>query len=225
MAPHDLTLILKACVLGFMVAIPVGPVGILLIQRSISVGSLAGIFTGLGAALADAVFGYLAALGLVALVAQLEVGKHFWRPLGSLALIIVAAYFIFQKPPKLEAEEVLTGGYQRRYWWDLVSAFFLTLLNPTTIIAFAALFAGSDLIPEDPRRIQYIEIALGILGGSMAWWLLLVSIARPVKKKMSPHKVHLVMQAIGGVLLTLALLSLIPRVGGVVDKIRVLIKM
>ncbi len=223
--PYDLTLIFKAAVLGFMVAIPVGPVGVLLIQRSLSIGSLAGIFTGLGAALADALFGYFAALGLVALVEQLEVGRHFWRPLGSLALILVAVYFIFQKPPKLEAEEVLTGRFQRRYWWDLVSSFFLTLLNPTTIIAFAALFAGSDLIPEDPKRIQYVEIALGIFSGSLFWWLILVTIARPVKRMMSPQKVHRVMQVIGGVLLVLALISLIPRVGGVVDKIHHLIKM
>lgn len=225
MPQHDLILVLKACVLGFMVAIPVGPVAVLLVQRSLSVGSLAGLFTGLGAALADAFFGYMAALGLVALVEQLEVGSVFWRPLGSLALIIVALHFIFQKPPKLEAEEVLSRGYQRRYWWDLVSSFFLTLINPTTIIAFAALFAGSDLIPEDPKRIQYFEIAAGIFSGSLIWWIILVAIAKPVKRMMSPEKVHRMMQAIGGVLISLALLSLVPRVGDVIDKVQRLIRM
>lgn len=223
MAPPDLTLISKAAVLGFMVAIPVGPVGVLLIQRSLAVSHLAGIATGLGAALADALFGYLAALGLVTLVEQLEVSKHFWRPLGSLALILVGVYFILQKPPKLEVEEVLSGRYQRRYWWDMVSSFFLTLLNPTTIIAFAALFVGSDLIPEDPRRIQYIEIALGIFAGSLVWWMILVAIAQPVKRKMSPLKVHRVMQGIGAVLIVLALVSFVPRLGGFIDKVRHLI--
>lgn len=219
----DITLILKAAILGFMVAIPVGPVGILLIQRSLAVGSPAGVFTGLGAAAADGLFGYVAALGLVALIQDLHVSEHFWRPLGSLALILVGVYFIFQKPPKLEAEEVLSGRYQRRYWWDFVSAFFLTLLNPTTIIAFAALFAGSELIPEDPRRIQYLEIALGIFSGSMLWWAVLVAVARPVKRKMSPLKVHRVMEGIGGVLIILALISLVPRFGAFVDKVRHLV--
>lgn len=212
----------KACILGCMVAIPVGPVGLLVIQRSLSVGWLAGIFTGLGAALADGFLGFLAALGLVALVGQLEGGRHFLRPLGSLALMIVGLHFFFQKPPSLIAEEVLSGRFQRRFWWDLVSSFFLTLINPTTIIAFAALFAGSDLIPEDPKKIQYFEIASGVFTGSLVWWCILVSVAHPIKRKLSPHSVHRVLQGIGITLVTLAMISFVPRLGGVIEKIKLL---
>ena len=218
-----LTLYWKACLLGFMVAIPVGPVGLLLVQRSIKINHIAGAATGLGAALADALFGFLAALGLVTLIGGLDAGRHFMRPLGSLALMIVGIHFYFQKPPLLEAKEVLTGPYQRRYWWDIISAFFLVLLNPTTIIAFAVLFAGSDLIPEDPRKIQYVEVAAGIFTGSLVWWMVLVAIAEPVKRRLNPHSVHRFLQVLGVVLVVLALVSLVPRFGTVVDKLKDLI--
>ncbi len=201
----------KSFVVGFLVAIPVGPVGLLLIQRSLTVGALAGIFTGFGAALADALFAFLAALGLMTLIGQLEAHRALFRPFGSLALVIVGLYFYFHKIPALTAEEVLTGRYQRRYWWDTISAFFLTLLNPATIIAFAALFAGSDLIPENPKDSQYVEIMGGIFAGSLVWWMILVALAGPIKRRMNVQTVHRVFQGIGVSLCLIALGTLVPR--------------
>jgi threonine/homoserine/homoserine lactone efflux protein len=212
----------KAFLLGWMVAIPVGPVGLLIIQRSLKVGSLAGVASGLGAALADGLFGFLAAVGLATLIGELEASRQFVRPLGSLVLMVVGVYFFFQKPPPLETEEVLSVRYLHHYLWDLLSTFFLTLLNPLTIIAFAALFIGSDLIPEDPRKIQYLEVAGGIFSGSLLWWLLLVFLASPVKKALSSKVVHRIFQGIGLTLFGLALLSFIPRLGTMIDKLRLL---
>lgn len=213
-------LFFKSCLVGCMVAIPVGPVGLLLIQRSLSIGHLAGLFTGLGAALADGLFGFLAAVGLVALLGELDSSRHFLRPLGSLALMIVGVHFFFQKPPKLAAHEVLTGRFQKRFWWDAISGFFLTLMNPTTIIAFVVIFAGSDLIPENPGRESYLEIAGGIFIGSLVWWSILVGIAEPVKRRLNPHSVHRFLQVLGVALVVLALFTFLPRVGTVIENVR-----
>ncbi len=202
-----------------MVAIPVGPVGLLIIQRSIAVGFLRGFMSGLGAALADGLFGFLAALGLVALVEQLEASRHIIRPFGSLILLLVGIYFYFHKPKRLETDEVLTSRYLHQHIWDLLSTFFLTLMNPLTVIAFAALFAGSDLIPEDPKKIQYVEIALGVFTGSLAWWLLLVVAATPLKKRLSIIVEKRIHQVIGLVLATLAVLSFVPRFSSVMGKV------
>ena len=210
----------KSGVLGLMVAIPVGPVTLLILQRSLKVGSLTGIASGVGAALADGLFGLLAAIGLMTLVGGLEQTRHFVRPLGSLVLMIVGIYFFFQKPPSLEADEVLAERYRPNYLWDMLSAHFLTLLNPTTLIAFAALFAGSDLIPEDPRKIQYFEITTGVFSGSLLWWLLLGALAKPIKKWLSPLMVHRILQVTGILLLVLALISFVPRFGSVMEKIK-----
>src|SRR3989338_2845556 len=181
--PDGIVLFSKSCVLGWMVAIQIGPVALLIIQRSIKLGSLGGLASGLGAAIADGLFGFLAAFGLSTLFGGLEESRHLVRPLGSLVLMLVGVYFFFQKPPPLETEEVLSVRYLHHYLWDMLSAFLLTLMNPTTIIAFAALFAGSDLIPEDPKKIQFVEIMSGVFLGSLLWWLNLVVLARPIKRK------------------------------------------
>ena len=213
-------LIVKAALLGWMLAIPVGPVALLIIQRSLSVGPLAGIASSIGAALADALLGLLAALGLVTLIEGLTIYHHLLRPFGSLVLAVVGIYFFFRKATQLVTEEILSTRYLHHYLWDTLSVFFVTLMNPLTIIAFAALFVGSDLIPEDPHRIQYAEISLGVFSGSLFWWLALVFLAQPVKKRLSPPVVHRIFQMIGGVLIGLALVSLIPRLGTVVEKLK-----
>jgi threonine/homoserine/homoserine lactone efflux protein len=97
-------------------------------------------------------------------------------------------------------------------------------MNPTTIIAFAALFAGSDLIPETPHPESYLEIAGGIFTGSLVWWLFLVGIAEPVKRRLNPHSVHRFLQILGVALVILALLTLVPRVGPMIDNVRNLIR-
>lgn len=208
----------QSAFLGLMIAIPVGPVALLIIQRTLSVGPLRGLMSGLGAAVADGLFGLLAALGLAALIEQLEQTRGFVRPLGSLILISVGLFFFFRKPPALEPKEVLSSTYLRHYLWDVVSTFFLTLTNPLTIIAFAAIFAGSDLIPEDPRKIQYVGVAAGIFTGSMSWWMILVLLAHPVKRHLSSQVVHRVFQGVGLVLITLAVVSFVPRFNEVAGK-------
>lgn len=213
-------LFVKATLLGWMVAIPVGPVALLIVQRSLTIGHLAGLASSFGAALADGLFGLLAALGLAVLFGELEAYRHFLRPGGSLVLLIVGIYFYFRKPPRLVTEEVLSTRYLHHYLWDSLSTFFLTLMNPITIIAFAALFVGSDLIPEEPHRIHYAEVALGVLFGSLLWWLLLVVLAQPVKRWLKPLVVHRVFQVIGCILVGLAALSFVPRIGTVIDRLR-----
>lgn len=215
----------KACLLGWMVAIPVGPVALLILQRRLKLGPLGGVASGIGAALADGLFGLLAAMGLSTLLGEVEVSRHFVRPLGSLALVLVGTYFFFQEPPPLEPEEVLSARYLHHYLWDALSTFLLTLTNPVTLIAFAALFAGSGLIPEDPRRIQYLEIAAGVGAGSFLWWSLVVVLAGPIRRNLSRQSEHRLLQIIGLVLIVIGLFSFIPRLGTLVDKLQTLGRM
>ncbi len=215
-------LFFKAYFLGLVVVIPVGPVALLVMQRSLNVGYLRGLASGLGAAMADGLYGLLAAIGLATLIQNLELSRHFLRPLGSLALVIIGIYFIFRKKLPIKTEEVLSSQYLRDYLWDIVSAFFLTLLNPMTIIAFAALFVGSDLIPEDPKQIDYLVVGSGVFGGSLSWWTLMAGAAQSLRRRISAGLIHHILQVIGMILIVLALVSFIPRIGTLIDKIGLL---
>lgn len=207
-----------------MVAIPIGPVGLLIIQRSIKLGSPRGIISGLGAALADGLFGFLAAAGLAALIGQMESMRPLFRPLGSLVLMIVGIYFFFQKPRPLETREVLSTSYLHYYLWDLLSTFLLTLMNPATVIAFAALFAGSELISIESTRMEYLEITVGVFAGSFLWWLILVIAAKPLKTRLSVQVEHRIHQVVGSVLMVLAIVSFATRAGTAIDKLEALMK-
>lgn len=215
-------LLLKAALAGGLLAIPVGPVGLLIIQRSLSLGSLRGMASGLGAAVADAVFAFLAAYGMVALFEGNHY-KHFIRPLGGVILFCVGLAFILKKSKSTETEEVLSGNYLQRYIWDALSTFLLTLTNPTTIIAFAAVFTGSDLIPEDPRKIDYLEIVLGVFLGSLSWWLILVFLARPLKNSLSPKMQTRISRVMGVILIVLSLAAMIPRFGDFASRVQKLV--
>lgn len=193
----------QAYILGFIVALPVGPVAILILQRSLSLGTLAGIASGLGASTADALFAWFASMGLVALTTGVQTG-HFWiRPVGGLVVIILGIHFYFKKPPPLKTDEVLTPRYLHHYTWDAFSTFLLTLTNPMTVFAFAALFTGSNLIPIDPRKIFFFEISAGIFCGSLTWWSLLTTLSNPIKRFISPQKIHRVMQGLALLLIGL----------------------
>lgn len=210
----------QALILGLIVVIPIGPIAILIMQRSIQVGWLAGLSSGLGAALADGLFAFLTALGLSTLLTNLDNSRHLIRPIGALFLMLIGCKFIFQSPPKLQTEEVLSPRYLHHYLWDGITTFLLTLTNPLTIMAFAALFTGSNLIPDETKKIEYLQIVSGVFLGSLIWWCILVLLAQRLKNIFSPQLLHKIFVVIGALLIGLAIFSVSTRLGTLVDKFK-----
>ncbi|MBI2068356.1 MAG: LysE family transporter [Deltaproteobacteria bacterium] len=204
-------LFLKSAALGFLVALPVGPIAVLILQRSLQVNWLAGLSSGIGAASADALLSILASLGLAAVFESLRESHHFIGNAGGIVLILVGIKIFFQRPPALDTEEVLSERYLHHYLWDGASVFLLTLTNPMTLIAFAALFAGSSLIPLDPRKMDYLQISLGVFSGSLIWWLILTSLAQPIRRNLSPLRIHRALEVVGIVLIALGAVSFVTR--------------
>jgi threonine/homoserine/homoserine lactone efflux protein len=132
--------ILKGLVIGFSIAAPVGPIGVLCIRRSLAEGRQIGLATGLGAATADAAYGCVAAFALTA-VSSFLVGHKSWLGLlGGLFLCCLGVRTFISSPASRVAED-RGGGLFSAY----LSTLFLTLTNPMTILSFVALFAGFGL--------------------------------------------------------------------------------
>ena len=160
-------LLIKGIIIGFSIAAPVGPIGVLCIRRSLSEGRSAGLATGLGAASADALYGCIAGFGLTA-VSNFLIGQRFWLGLfGGLFLCYLGARTFFSRPAE-EAGAVRNVGI----WSAFLTTFFLTLTNPMTILSFVAIFAGLGL---GASRDFYSATAFvaGVFIGSALWWLLL----------------------------------------------------
>ena len=159
----------KGLALGFCIAAPVGPIGVLCIRRSLADGMLIGFVTGLGAATADAAYGAVAGFGLT-VISNFLVGQRFWMGLvGGIFLCYVGARTFLSQPAEQPAHAQargLAGAY--------ASTLFLTLTNPMTILSFVAAFAGFGL-GGSPDFMNATMLVSGVFLGSTAWWLILSS--------------------------------------------------
>ncbi len=164
----DLTLLLSGLLIGFSIAAPVGPIGVLCIRRTLAEGRLSGIASGLGAATADAVYGCAAVLGLT-FISNILIDQHVWlRLIGGLFLCYLGIKTFLAKPAKqaaLARGNGLVGAY--------ASTFFLTLTNPMTILSFAAIFTGLGLAITGGNFTSAGALVLGVFIGSSLWWLIL----------------------------------------------------
>jgi threonine/homoserine/homoserine lactone efflux protein len=159
--------IIKGLIIGFSIAAPVGPIGVLCIRRSLADGPQIGLATGLGAATADAAYGCVAGFGLTA-ISSFFVSQKFWLGfLGGLFLCYLGIRTFISRPAE-QAAEVRRVGLLSAY----LSTLFLTLTNPMTILSFAAVFAGLGL-GASPDYFTASFLVTGVFLGSAFWWLLL----------------------------------------------------
>jgi threonine/homoserine/homoserine lactone efflux protein len=167
----DLALLPRGLVIGFAIAAPVGPIGVLCIRRTLTDGRLVGFVTGLGAATADAIYGAVAAAGLTVVAEVLRDYGDLIRFLGGL-LLCWLGYVTLRSSPRSA-----TGGAIPRV--DLRGAYgttvALTLANPTTILSFAAVLAGVGAVGGGTSALNAPVLILGVFLGSAAWWLVLTA--------------------------------------------------
>jgi threonine/homoserine/homoserine lactone efflux protein len=164
------TLFIKGLIIGFAIAAPVGPIGVLCIQRSLHDGFKIGLMTGLGAALADGTYGLVAGFGLTTL-SSILISYQFWIQLiGGLFLLYLGIKLFFTSPREKQPSKP-----DRSSWHALGTTYLLTLTNPATILSFIAVFAGLGLGTIHPSYIDAIILILGITIGSAIWWVILSS--------------------------------------------------
>lgn len=170
-----LPVFLKGLAIGFSIAAPVGPIGILCIRRTLARGRLSGLLTGLGAATADAFYGTLAAAGLTS-IAGLASGRPMLalRVCGGLFLLWLAWSTARPRPAGAAEPSATAGQPVRGLLGAYTSALALTMTNPMTILSFAAIFAGLGLNPAaGAGRAGAAALVAGVFAGSCLWWLIL----------------------------------------------------
>jgi threonine/homoserine/homoserine lactone efflux protein len=180
--------ILKGILIGFSIAAPVGPIGVLCIRRTLASGRLAGLLSGLGAATADAFYGLLSAGGLT-VISGFLIGHQTWlRLFGGIFLGYLGVKTFLTRPARLVEDEAEPKAISRLK--DYSSTFLLTLTNPMTILSFAAIFGGLGLGSTSGGFAPAgFTPAVGLVGGvflgSTAWWMLLSSGMSLLRRKVS----------------------------------------
>ncbi len=164
-----LVFLVKGIVVGIVIAVPVGPVGILCLRRTIFEGRLSGLVSGLGAATADALFGVVAAFGLTLVSRWLISWEDWLRAGGGFYLLYAGGAALFSKAHDKVTEESDPETLVRGF----ASAFALTITNPVTILVFLAIFAALGLGGAPAALIRAAFLVLGVWVGSFLWWLAL----------------------------------------------------
>ena len=202
----DLSFFIKGLIFGFSIAAPVGPIGILCIRRSLTSGWTAGLLTGMGAATADALYGCVAGFGLAG-VTGFVVGQRAWiQTFGGLFLCWLGLRIILSgtdEKPAAKAPGCAAMGY--------LSAMFLTLTNPMTILSFAAVFAGMGLGSIGAGHMAAGWLVAGVFSGSMAWWIILSSASSLFNTRMNAKSMRWINRFSGAVLTGFGLAAVIGR--------------
>ncbi len=201
-----LSFFFKGLIIGFSIAAPVGPIGVLCIRRTLAEGRTFGLVSGLGAATADAIYGCIAGFGLT-FISRILLGQLVWfRLVGGLFLCYLGLRTFLARPSE-RAVSTKGNGLIAAY----ASTFFLTLTNPMTILSFAAIFAGLGVASEGGNYFSAGLLVFGVFLGSILWWLSLSSGVSILRTKFNAHGLRWV-NRISGIIITgfglLALLSL-----------------
>jgi threonine/homoserine/homoserine lactone efflux protein len=202
----DTAFLVKGLVIGFSIAAPVGPIGMLCTRRTLGDGRVAGLLSGLGAATADAIYGCIAGFGVV-FVSTILLTQQVWlRLVGGVFLCYLGARTFLASP-----EERISATNPLGLAGIYLSTFFLTLTNPMTIISFAAIFAALGVGNTSGSYISAVTLVVGVFVGSALWWLILSSIVSLFRSKLKPGWLKWVNRLSGLVILgfgVLAILSL-----------------
>jgi threonine/homoserine/homoserine lactone efflux protein len=197
----DLPLLARGLLIGFSIAAPVGPIGVLCIRRTLAEGRAMGLATGLGAAAADAVYGAVAGFGLT-LVSGFLVDQQRWLRLGGGLFLCYLGVRTLLGPPADRA--AAAGGSSRLA--AFASTFVLTLTNPTTILSFVAVFAGLGVGAGGLGGAGLV--VAGVFLGSAAWWLILSGGVSLLRARVGPGVLRWVNRLSGLVILAFGLLAL-----------------
>lgn len=178
----------KGLLIGFAIAVPVGPIGFLCLRRTLVYGRITGFVSGLGAATADALYGLIAAFGLTAISSFLMRMESWLQFFGGLFLVGLGLKTARAKPPPktADAPPPPTRSWQTAY----LSTLALTLTSPATVLAFVAIFAGVGLGVSATTPLHALELVAGVFTGSATWWLLLSLGAGALRDRLHARTLH-----------------------------------
>jgi len=203
----DINLLLKGFGVGLVVAIPIGPVGLLITQRILANGRIHGLVSGFGAATGDAIYASVAALGLT-LVSDFLVANRLWFRLfaGIFFCLLGVRTFLVKKAKKGHLTEKLC------HFNNYFSALLISLSNPMSILVSAGVFAGLNIVGSATRLSTAGQLVAGVFLGSMFWWILLSASVGVFHKRLSDGTLVLLTRIFGSILVTLGIAVIISTI-------------
>lgn len=204
---YDFVYIFRGILIGLMVSIPLGPMGVLIIQKTLHRGALSGFIAGMGAACADLFYASVAAFGLGFVLNTIQAHELLLQIVGGIFLIVVGLKIYFDNPLKrIKARQRVT---KTGLLGDFLSLFFLTVSNPVAVVVFMAVFAGTSVLGDSPSFVTEIFLLLGILLGGGLWWYTVSTLVNIFRKKFRLRVLVTINRVAGIVISVLGALAII----------------
>lgn len=199
--------LLRGFAIGVLISAPMGPIGMLVIQRTLDKGRWPAFFTGIGASISDMFYCILTGAGIAFITDFIEAQQLWLQILGSIAIAIFGVY-LFRKNPtrQLRRKDVPVAN---TYWKDIVSGFLLTVSNPLILFFIIGLFARFNFLLPEFRYYHYISGYLSIAAGATAWWFLITFVVNKMRSHFNVRSLYLVNRIIGSILIIFALVGTI----------------
>ncbi|HPW66764.1 MAG TPA: LysE family transporter [Salinivirgaceae bacterium] len=204
---NAVVILVKGMLIGFAVSAPMGPIGVLCVQKTVNKGRFIGFMSGLGAASADSVYAIIAAFSL-GFLQKFFTDNQFILQIVGICVLLFLGIKIFAtnqtKQIRKRARKKQSGVFE-----DFISVFFLTLSNPLTIIFFGASIAALGIFEYEHTFLTQIIIVLGVFIGAALWWFLLTGFVNLFRHKFRLKQLWWMNKISGGIIIILTLIAAI----------------
>ena len=209
----DGNLFIQGIIIGLTLAVPVGPISLLCIHRSVTDGRLHGIVSGIGVASADSFYAAVSFLGLTVISGLIIAQQFFFRFLAGFVLIFVGIR-VFLSLPAVASDQ---AGHET-YLKDYLSTAAITIANPLTLLFFMVIVPGFGVVIHGSSVLSAVEFVSGVFLGSVAWWVILCGSVGTVRTRIGGEYLGLI-NRISGILIScfgagMLLLLIIPTLPG-----------
>ena len=201
-----LTLIVKGILIGLLVSIPLGPIGVLVIQRTVNKSRIAGLLSGMGAALSDTIYAIIAGFSLTFVVDFIRENEIIFQSIGGLVVLALGIH-IFFKNPVTDLRRKRLGG--NTHFKDIISTFLVTFSNPLSVFVFLAIFTSSGVAVSLEKPYHSFFVILGIFTGAFIWWFSLSGIVSLFRHKISLRVLWWINKAAGLIMVIFVLVTVI----------------
>jgi len=199
-----LELLLKGCVVGLCASAPLGPIGVICVQRTINKGHRSGLASGYGAAIADTLFATVAVLGLSYIIDFIRAHETPIKIIGGVIIAVLGLTILLRNPLReLRRARREKSSLVQDMLWVLL----LTLTNPLAILLFLALFAALHVVVPSGHHILFLPPLAGVHLGACAWWLLLTFMVAHFKSRFRLKQIWWFNKIAGATILVLGLVA------------------
>lgn len=197
----SLIYLLDGIIVGFSASVPLGPIGVLCIQRTLNRGRLAGFVSGLGAAMSDTIYAIVAGFSL-SLVLDVIEAQMFWLQLAGAIILIVMGVKIFLTNPAIQLRR--QKNKNTSLIQDFVSTFIITITNPLAIFLFIAAFS---VVGGEKQFDMQLMLVSGVFIGAASWWLTLTSLVGLFRKKINLRRLYWINKIAGSTIVILVVVA------------------